>query len=451
MASLPIQPPITARVDNAGRLVAADAPLLALQQQAGAKLGSALMVPQLAGLAHLAARLGVGITRPVMAASDKEDLDLLVRAVPDGDGVTLSVERWNASPPARSRWLASSRSDAEAEAHARAAAEDLLTDPSLRVTSISPGLERRLGSAATDLIGQPLARLVRPVEDANGDLPLLEALTGRTPFMAQAAVLRPYDLAVLLDGTPRSDDGQFLGYAIRVRLGDAAPPEMKSALPPLDDLLREPLATIIGQAEEIASRSQGPLKNDYAGYGTDIATAARHLLGLLSALGGSEQKAGDGSVSGEVVDLAELVLDAAGLVQAEASTRGVLLDVGGAGSLEVRGQSRAITQILLNLIGNAVRFSPEGGTVAIILERGAKASVTVSDQGPGVAPADRTRIFERFEQGAESRGGTAGLGLAISRRLARDMGGEVELLDPSGDGAAFRLTVPLAQREPTST
>ena len=444
MASLPIQPPITARVDQAGRLVAADPPLLALQEQAGARLGSALLVPQLAGLARLAARLGVGITRPVMAASEEEDLDLLVRAEPDGDGVTLSIERWTARPPARSRWLATGRSGEEAEAQARAAAEDLVTDQTLRITTISLGLERRLGSAAADIIGQPLVRLVRPVEDGDGNLPLIEALAGRTAFAAQAAVLRADDAAVLLDGMPRSEDGQFLGYAIRVRNPDSVAAAERPALPPLDDLLREPLASIIDQADEIAGRSQGPLKTDYAGYGTDIAAAARHLLELLTALGGGEAGENGGSTGGEVLDLAELVLDAAGLVQAEASTRGILLDVGGEGSLQVRGQSRSITQILVNLIGNAVRFSPEGGTVAITLERGDKAAVTVSDQGPGVAPADRARIFERFEQGAESRGGSAGLGLAISRRLARDMGGEVELLDPSGSGAAFRLTVPLA-------
>ncbi len=444
MASLPIQPPITARVDSAGRLVAADPPLLALQEQAGARLGSALLVPQLAGLARLAARLGVGITRPVMAASEEEDLDLLVRAEPDGDGVTLSIERWTARPPARSRWLTTGRSGEEAEAEARAAAEDLVTDQTLRITTISLGLERRLGNAAADMIGQPLVRLVRPVEDDDGNLPLIEALAGRTAFVSQAAVLRADDAPVLLDGMPRNEDGQFLGYAIRVRNADAVALPERPSLPPLDDLLREPLASIIGQAEEIAARSQGPLKTDYAGYGTDIATAARHLLELLTALGDGGGAEGDGTNAGEVLDLAELVLDAAGLVQAEASTRGILLDVGGEGSLQVRGQSRSITQILVNLIGNAVRFSPEGGTVAITLERGAKAAVTVADQGPGVAPADRARIFERFEQGAESRGGSAGLGLAISRRLARDMGGEVELLDPSGSGAAFRLTLSLA-------
>jgi signal transduction histidine kinase len=432
-------------VDLAGRLVAADPPLLALQEQAGAGLGSSLSIPQLAGLARLATRLGIGITRAVTAATEEHDLDLVVRAEPDGDGVTLLVERWTPRLPTRSRWLGRGRGGEEAEAEVRAAAEDLVTDQQLRIVSISPGLARRVGHGSGDVEGQPLTRLIRPIEDAEGNLPLLASLAARTAFTSQAALLRADELPVLLDGEPRIEDGRFLGYAINVRSGRSPPERAEAAMPPLDDLLSEPLASIIAQAEEIAARSQGPLKTDYAGYGVDIATAARHLLEIVAALGNGPSGAGsEGYSAGEAMDLAELVLEAAGLVQADASARGILLDVGGEGSLQVRGQSRAITQILVNLIGNAVRFSPEGGTIAVILERGVKAAVTVADEGPGVALADRTRIFDRFEQGTEARGGTAGLGLAISRRLARDMGGEVELLEPSGSGAAFRLTLPLA-------
>lgn len=442
MASLPNQPPIVARVDNVGRLVAADQRLLALQEQAGSKLGGSLAVPQLAALARLAARLGVTITRPVMAASEEVDLDLLVRAEPDADGVTLSIEEWNARPPARPRRLGTGRGDQEADAEARAAAEDIVTDNVMRIVTVSPGLSRLLGDPEADLIGIPMSRLLRPVEDADGNIPMMEALPARSAFTGQPAVIRSNEARVLLDASPRLEDGEFVGYAIRIRNSDE-PTAAKAALPPLGDLLSEPLASIIGQAEEIAARSQGPLKTDYAGYGTDIATAARHLLDVLTALGDDKQDA-DEAPAGEVLDLAELVLDAAGLVQAEASPRGILLDVAGEGSLMVRGQSRSITQILVNLIGNAVRFSPSGGTISLTLERGVKGGVIVSDEGPGVAPAERQRIFERYEQGADARGGTAGLGLAISRRLARDMGGEVDLLDLPSSGAAFRLTLPLA-------
>ena len=434
MASHALQPPIAARVDRAGRLIAADPPVLALQEQAGARIDAPLAIPQLAAVARLAARLGVAIERPVLAASEDEDLDLWVRAEPDADGVTLTFERWIARPPLPSRWAGTGEG---APAAAPAAAEDLLTDPDLNVLLISPGLARRIGPAAAAAIGKPLARLLRPIEDDDGNLPLLTAVSGRAAFAGQPAALRGTEETVMLDGDPRFEDGRFLGYAIRVSAPGAEPRGLAAL--PLDHLLKEPLAAIIDQAEEIAGRSTGPLRSDYAGYGTDIAAAARHLLDLLASISPGHVGA-EGESVGDTLDLAELVLDAAGLVQAQASARGVVLDIGGEGRLAARGQGRAVTQILVNLIGNAARFSPSGASVAIILESGPQATVTVSDLGPGVAPADRVRIFEKFEQ-AEANSGGAGLGLAISRRLARDMGGEVELLD-TPSGAAFRLRLP---------
>jgi len=112
--------------------------------------------------------------------------------------------------------------------------------------------------------------------------------------------------------------------------------------------------------------------------------------------------------------------------------------------LMASGEDRAVIQILVNLMGNAVRHSPEGGTVQLAFEKTAgTASVTVSDEGPGIDPADQQRIFERFERADEKTGGT-GLGLAISRRLARSMGGDVSLESAPGEGARFTLTLPAA-------
>ena len=99
-------------------------------------------------------------------------------------------------------------------------------------------------------------------------------------------------------------------------------------------------------------------------------------------------------------------------------------------------------QILVNLIGNAVRHSSQGGRVHLSFDQtAATASVTVSDEGPGIEPADQQRIFERFERVEQKAGGT-GLGLAISRRLARSMGGDVTLESAPGEGAHFTLTLP---------
>ena len=112
--------------------------------------------------------------------------------------------------------------------------------------------------------------------------------------------------------------------------------------------------------------------------------------------------------------------------------------------LSARGEERAVIQILVNLIGNAIRHSPEGGKIRLIFSRtSGTASVTVSDEGPGIAAADQQRIFERFERAHPKQGGT-GLGLAISRRLALSMGGDVSLDSAPGEGARFTLTLPAA-------
>ena len=108
------------------------------------------------------------------------------------------------------------------------------------------------------------------------------------------------------------------------------------------------------------------------------------------------------------------------------------------------GDSRGVIQILVNLIGNAVRHSPPGGTVSLLfyVDR-TRARVHVVDEGPGIDEADQQRIFERFERARPEEGGT-GLGLAIARRLARSMGGDITLESALGEGARFTLELPLA-------
>jgi signal transduction histidine kinase len=206
----------------------------------------------------------------------------------------------------------------------------------------------------------------------------------------------------------------------------------------LDELLRSPIDRIIDSAEKIMARADGPLRGDYASYGNDIASAARHLLSVLQAM--SEDPT---QVHG-VVDVAALAAEAVIMLESSAEERGVHIEIGRPEPLRARGQERAVIQILVNLIVNAIRYSPERGTVALGFSRtAATASVTISDEGPGIAAGDEQRIFERFERAHTKEGGT-GLGLAISRRLARSMGGDVTLDSAPGEGARFTLTLPAA-------
>jgi signal transduction histidine kinase len=145
-----------------------------------------------------------------------------------------------------------------------------------------------------------------------------------------------------------------------------------------------------------------------------------------------------------VVDLAALAAEAVIMLESSAEERGLAIGLDGPESLRARGEERGIIQILVNLMVNAIRYSPENGAIRLSFGRtGGTASVTVSDQGPGIAEEDAQRIFERFER-AHSGDDGAGLGLAISRRLARSMGGDVSLDSAPGEGARFTLTLPAA-------
>jgi signal transduction histidine kinase len=206
----------------------------------------------------------------------------------------------------------------------------------------------------------------------------------------------------------------------------------------LDQALRSPLDRIIESAERIAERSDGPLRSDYAAYASDISAAARHLLSVIRSMGEETSSARDR------LNLAALASEAAGLLEQAAEVREIRIAVEPAGALAVYGESRGIIQILVNLIGNAVRHSPEGSTVAISFElSGNQTQVHVSDNGPGIDPADQQRIFERFQRAKTSEEGS-GLGLAIARRLARSMGGDITLNSTPGEGACFTLSLPAA-------
>jgi signal transduction histidine kinase len=112
-------------------------------------------------------------------------------------------------------------------------------------------------------------------------------------------------------------------------------------------------------------------------------------------------------------------------------------------ALPATGEFKRALQILMNLLTNAIRYSPEGGQIWIRLEReGDVASVCIADQGKGIAVEDQARIFDKFERVDATEAGTTGLGLYIARRLARAMGGDISVDSAPGQGARFTFTLP---------
>ena len=443
MASVPSEPrAVLGRIDASGRLIAADPELEALQRDAGAAIGQTLALPQVAAIAQLARKLGTAVARPAVAASADQDIELWVSATPEADEVALSLEGWTVRPAAGPRLTAILGGGGESAAGS--AQNEWATDEELRIISLSSDLAELLGVDLGEASGAPLTRMVKLEEDGAGEMPLISALAARRSFFGQRARSRSDETrVVLLSGeVVTAADGRFAGFrgtadseraAAAAKSGRSAGHDQA-----LDELLRSPIDRIVESAERIVARADGPLRSDYASYGNDIASAARHLLSVLRAM--SE----DPAQAHGFVDLAALAGEAVIMLQSSAEERAIRIDLDRAEPLRARGEERAIIQILVNLIVNAIRHSPDDGTIRLTFARtDGTASATVEDEGPGIAAGDEQRIFERFERSHGKEGGT-GLGLAISRRLARSMGGDVTLDSAPGEGARFTLTLPAA-------
>jgi PAS domain-containing protein len=451
------EPVVRGRLDGEGRLVAADPRLLLLQRSAGGEEGGPLAIPQVATLARLAARLGIVVSRPAVAAEGSGDLDLWVRAEPAEGGILLEIAGWTARP-ARAP---SPAPDSAREADFLRAAADWMweTDSALRLTALSPAAAAAAGKPPSALVGGQITRLFRLVESEGGELPLLAALAEQTRFDGQVAELRGGRAdRYLLAGIPLiGGNGRFGGFrGSASRIGPAAPPAPEPLPPPrniagafgdrLDKALRVPLARIVSTAEAIGARAEGPLKRDYAGYADDIASAGRHLLALVDDLVDLQAiERPDFVPDEEEIDLADVARRASGLLAVRAAARQVRIDGPALGeALPARGEFKRALQIVMNLLTNAIRYSPDGGMVWIRTDReGDLGALIVADQGKGIAPEDQVRIFDKFERVDPNEPGGTGLGLYIARRLARAMGGDLSVDSAPGQGARFTFALPL--------
>ena len=458
MVSVPNDPgTVVGRLDRDGRLLAADPPLATLQTEAGSVLGARLALPQIAAVARLARQLGVPVARSVIAAGAREDYDLWVRATLDGDDVVLAIEGWRPRAPAAPRLDLVLAADDDSTVARDPATGEWATDAELKLTALAPDLAERLGIDPAEAMGEPLTRFLKLDEDDDGTLPLLAGLAGRVSFRHQKASSRGAgSLSLLLSGEVlRDETGKFAGFA-----GRALPPRPALSIAPefpvttggptgtpgsdslnadLDRALRTPLDRIIAAADKIVERSDGPLRSDYAGYASDIAAAGRHLISVIRSMS-------DGVAVSQRVDLFKCAEAAIALVTASAEARNVPLALESSSApVFAQGEVRGIVQIIVNILGNAIRHSPPGGPVSISLSATTvSAQITVADRGPGIAIQDQQRIFQRFERVDASQPDGTGLGLAISRRLAQSMGGDVTLDSTLGEGARFTVELPLA-------
>lgn len=206
--------------------------------------------------------------------------------------------------------------------------------------------------------------------------------------------------------------------------------------------LRSPLTTLYGELSHALRRVREPVEYERAIQ--EALTSTQRLRRLTEDLLAVARVAADADAMEVIVDLHELSREAIALVATEAAARGIRIVWRGPGS-RVTGRRGDLLRLLRNLLENAVRHSPTGGEVRVRCEESVGwVELTVQDEGPGVAEADRDRIFEAFYRGARERaandGGT-GLGLTIAREIALAHGGELRLCEHDATGACFLLKV----------
>ena len=216
--------------------------------------------------------------------------------------------------------------------------------------------------------------------------------------------------------------------------------------------LRTPLNAIIGFSEVLSEGMFGDINDKQAEYLRDILESGRHLLSLINdILDLSKIEAGRMELEPTDFDLPGAIDNALTLVRERAGRRGILL---GRASDErvgsIRADERKVKQVLLNLLSNALKFTPEGGRIDVraAVNEGL-VEVSVADTGVGIAPEDQEAVFEEFRQvgTADKKVEGTGLGLALSRKFIELHGGRIWVKSQVGHGSTFTFTLPVRRGE----
>lgn len=445
---------VRARTDARDWLIEAEEPLAGLQLRSGGELPGIIASPALLELVRKSRLFGLRLARAIKAQDDHEQVTAWVEVAPEerGEGCTIDLSNWHAVPlpdgddaEAAERRVAIARQ--LAELIARVGAHQELLSVESEAPDLGGVMERMRGG-----LGRPWTEFVEL--DGGIDSPALHwrLLDGSRLRIEGSA--RHWKAHLVPLGRP---DPGSAGFELYLVADEPAEPEadgedQANAVSSgvgvgreIAPILRQPIARIIANAETIRTQLAGPLAEEYSNYAADIATAGEHLLALIDDLADLEVVEDEQfSTAPDRIDLADLARRAAGILGVRAQEKGIGIDAPRPGeSAPAIGEFRRVLQILLNLLGNAIRYSPEGSRIWLrVGSEGERAFVTVADQGEGLSEEQQARAFEKFERLGRSGDGGSGLGLYISRRLARAMGGELTVESAPGQGARFMLDLP---------
>jgi signal transduction histidine kinase len=212
--------------------------------------------------------------------------------------------------------------------------------------------------------------------------------------------------------------------------------------------LRTPLNAILGYTELIVDRIYGEVPEKISEVLERVQKSGRHLLGLINdVLDLSKIEAGQLTLGVNDYSFGDVVQAVVSAVESLAAEKRLRMTVDVAAGLPIgHGDERRITQVLLNLVGNAIKFTEKGEVAVRVANSGGEFVVSVADTGPGIAEADRQKIFEEFQQvdssSTRTKGGT-GLGLAIAKHIVEMHGGRIWVESTLGKGSTFFFSVPV--------
>jgi len=211
--------------------------------------------------------------------------------------------------------------------------------------------------------------------------------------------------------------------------------------------LRTPLNAIIGFSEVLSERLFGEMNEKQSEYVRDITESGRHLLSLINEiLDLSKIEAGRMELDLAEFDLGTAIGNTLTLVRERAERRGIRLSCAIDDEVTtIHADERKVKQVLLNLLSNALKFTPEGGAIEITTRvADVMVEVSVTDTGVGIAPEDLETVFDEFRQvgSASKKIEGTGLGLAISRKFVELHGGRIRVTSTPGTGSTFAFTLP---------
>jgi PAS domain S-box-containing protein len=336
----------------------------------------------------------------------------------------------------------------------------------LRFQQVNRGARENLGYSMEELremtpvdlkpefTAERFAELVQPLLSGEGEMVTFETVHRRRDgslypvdvrLQLSGAGERPLFVALILDASERKRVEKDLITARE--MAEQANEAKSQFLTVMSHELRTPLNAIIGYQDLLEAEIAGPLGDQQKEHLARIKGAAGQLLDLISQiLSLARIESGREEVTLQEADGVELVREAVSLVEALATQKGLDLELDlPASPLQLSTDPGKFRQILLNLLSNAIKFTDRGSIRIALSDGGRVAAVRVHDTGAGIPVGFEERVFEPFVQADASqtrRHGGTGLGLAVSRELARLLGGDLRVEETSPRGSVLLLTIP---------